>query len=446
MKVLYHAGMYDPAPVPSYWEATVDRDNQFGSPLVGNEACDIAIIGGGFTGLTAALHLARDHNLDVRVLDAGPMGWGASGRNGGFCCLPATKLSIRQMTRKYGMEETKKFWSSQMEGVELVRALAEEERIDFDRQGDGNLEVAHRAEAFDELKDYGEQIGKYFGISSTLYRREAFAEIGFDSTEQFGALKIDAGFALHPLKFSLGLARAAQRHGATLHPNSLVSHWDKADGFHVLQGGQGRLRARKVIVATNGFTREGLHKAFDRRMLPVISNILVTRPLTEDELAAQRWRTELPVVNTRNLLFYFRMLKDRRFLIGARGDWTGSPEDGAEMQAWLTRRVGEVFPAWRDVAVDYFWRGFVCMSQKMAPSLGRDDDDPSVLYGYAFHANGVNTAPWVGRKLADLAAGKDGVEASIPAVLRGHAPRFPLAGLRLWYLRAMMAYYRWRDD
>ncbi|WP_259782890.1 NAD(P)/FAD-dependent oxidoreductase [Aestuariispira ectoiniformans] len=446
MKVLYHAGMYNPAPVPSYWEATANRDVLLGNPLSGNDACDVAIIGGGFTGLSAALHLARDFNLDVRVLDGGPMGWGASGRNGGFCCLPATKLSIKQMIGKYGLEETRKFWASQLDGVDLVRSLAGDEGIDYDLQGDGNLEVAHRPSAFEDLREYGEQLKSLFGINSHLYRREEFAEIGFDSQEQFGALKIESGFALHPLKFSLGLAAAAQRHGATLYPNSLVTHWEKTDGRHVLRTEQGSLAANKVIVATNGFTREGMHRAFDKRMLPVISNILVTRPLSDDELAAQKWQTEMPVVNTRNLLFYFRMLKDRRFMIGARGDWTGAPEDAEKMKTWLTRRVGEVFPAWRNAEVDYFWRGFVCMTRKFSPSLGQDADDPSLFYGYAFHANGVNTAPWVGMKLAEMVAGKDGVEATIPAVLRGHAPRFPFAGLRLWYLRASAAYYRWQDD
>lgn len=446
MKVLYHDKMFEPVPVDSYWEATAGDRDGLGQPLSGKQSCDIAIIGGGFTGLSAALRLAKEYGADVRVLDAGPMGWGASGRNGGFCCLPATKLSVEQMIRKYGMEETKRFWASQLEGVELVRSFADDEGIDYDRQGDGNLEVAHRPSAFDGLRDYGDQLARLFGIENTVYSREEFAEIGFDSREQFGALHVKAGFALHPLKLSLGLARAAQRHGAVLHPNSMVTAWEKRDGRHSLRTAEGELIAGKVIMATNGFTREGMHKAFDRRLLPVISNILVTRPLTEAELAAQRWQTETPVVNTRNLLFYFRMLKDRRFMIGARGDWTGSPGDGARMRTWLTRRVGEVFPAWSGVEVDYFWRGFVCMSRKLAPSLGQDRDDPSLFYGYAFHANGVNTAPWVGYLLADLAAGKEGADAKIPVVLRGHAPRFPFAELRLWYLRAMAAYYRWQDD
>jgi glycine/D-amino acid oxidase-like deaminating enzyme len=201
-----------------------------------------------------------------------------------------------------------------------------------------------------------------------------------------------------------------------------------------------------VVVATNGFTTDGLHPALDGRMLPAISNIVVTRPLTDDEIAAQRYGTLTPVLNTRRLLFYYRLLPDRRFLFGARGDMTGSPADGRRMRAWLERRLGEVFPGWRGVGTEHFWRGLVCLTRKLTPSVGRIEDDPSVVCGFGYHANGVNTAPWTGRLLARLVAGKADLEADVPAVMRGLPARFPLPALRLWYLRAGYALYRMKDD
>ena len=446
LRTLYHPAMYDPAPVPSYWEATAPADDPAWAPLEGDAECDVAVIGGGYTGLSAALHLARDHGVDVRVLDAGSrIGWGASGRNGGFCCMGATKMSIAQMTRRYGLDETKRYYASQAEGVEFTRSLIADNNIECDARGDGLMEVAHRPRAFGELKEYGETLGKLFGIETSVYSAGEFREIGHDSAEQFGAIKVSPSFVLHPLKFAQGLARAASAAGATLHPGSLVTRWLREGGQHLLTTERGTLRAKRIIVAANGFLRERLHRDFDGRILPVISNIVTTRPLTDDELAAQSWKTDCPLINSRKLLFYYAMLPGNRLMLGARGDLTGGPADGDRMRAWMTRRIGEVFPAWRDVEIDHFWRGFVCISQRLAPSAGQLPDDPSVFYGFGYHANGVNTAPWTGMKIAAMVAGKTS-EADLPAVIRGLPSRFPFPALRLKYLAAAYRWYAFKDD
>jgi glycine/D-amino acid oxidase-like deaminating enzyme len=443
---LYHPSIQDTTiPAPSYWEETAGSLRGDWPALEGDQTCDVAIIGGGFTGLSAALHLARDHGIDARVLEAGPIAWGASGRNGGFCLIGATKLSIGAMVRQYGLEETQRFYAAQQEGVDLVRDLCETEGIECDRCGDGTFAVAHAPGRFDELREEADDLTRLFGVPTRLWSREAFREIGHDGTEQYGALHIGKGFALHPLKLALGMAAAADRHGATLHGHSGVLDWTRDGASHVLHTAGGRLRARRVIVATNGYWRDGLHGSFDGRTLPALSNIIVTQPLSDEELARQSYRTETPIHNTRALLFYYRLLPDRRFLFGARGDTTGHPADGERMRAWMTRRLGEVFPGWSDVPITHFWRGLVCVTRRLAPSIGRLDDDPSVWYGFGYHANGVNTAPWTGMRLARAVAGEIDATAVAPAVMRGLPARFPLPALRLWALRGAYLYYRFQD-
>lgn len=441
----YHPSMYDASrPVGSWWEddAPLLPIGVDAGPAA-DASCDVAIIGGGYTGLSCALHLARDHKVDVRVLESGTLGWGASGRNGGFCTFPPSHTSFEGLIKNFGLEDARRFIDSQRDAVSLVRSLAESEGIDIQPQGDSTMIVAHAPNRWAGLQSEAKAMER-LGIPHELHRAGAFAERFYDSAEQFGGLQVKVGFGLHPLRFARGLAAAAARHGAKLHAHSKVLGWTKQDGQHLLATSGGTIRAKRVVVATNGFLEDKLLPSLANQIMPVISNIIVTRPLTDSELRSQRWQTEIPCSNTRELLFYYRLLPDKRFLFGARGDTTGKPEDAAVMRAGMERRLGEVFPGWRDVETTHYWRGFVCMTRSSFPTIGQTEEDSTVWYGLGYHGNGVSAAPWTGQTLARLIAGAQTL-ASVPVQLTTRPAPIPFPQLKRWYLKLALAYYRFAD-
>ena len=144
MKQLYDKAIYDfNTPIKSYWEDVSHFDQSRFPKLVGDHSCDVCVIGGGFTGISTAYHIAKKYGGDVRLLEAGHFGFASSGRNAGFCCLPSTKLSINQLIKRYGMDETKKFFASQIEGVDLLASLIADNNIECEKIGTGNLDVVH---------------------------------------------------------------------------------------------------------------------------------------------------------------------------------------------------------------------------------------------------------------------------------------------------------------
>lgn len=423
---------------PSWWEASASvRD---APPVTGDVDTEVAIIGGGYVGLSAALHLARDHGISATVLEAGPIGWGASGRNGGFVGYPWVKKSPEDLIKAYGEAETRRVFDCMQEGPRLVRELLATEAIDADPQGDAIYEVAHTPKIAPELKEAAEFYHRVLGVPAFYLDRYAFAEIGHGGTEQFGAFGIRDLFGIHPLKFVAGLREAAERRGARLHGGSRVVGWEKIGAVHHLRTAGGTVRARTVLLATNGYTPDDLDPRFANRTLPALSNIIVTRPLTEDERAAEGWKTDCPVSNARNLLFYYRMLPDGRFLFGGRGGTAGSPLEDMRMKSYLTRRLGEVFPAWKGVVIDHFWNGLVCLTGRLTPALGRLDDDPSIHYAFGWHGNGVSAAPWAGRRMAEMIAGRSTVE-DLPVPFRGLPPNLLHPWIRRMGLKAAYLWY-----
>ena len=171
--------------------------------------------------------------------------------------------------------------------------------------------------------------------------------------------------------------------------------------------------------------------------------------MSDDELRAQGWHTESPLINSSHMFFYYRLLSDRRLMLGGRANHVGDPESAEKTYAALKQSIGKMWPQFKHIEYTHQWRGLVCFALSFRPSIGRMPEDKSVYFGYGYHGNGVNTATWSGREIARWLAGKESgdrfLPKHLPAIIRGRPPRFPMAFLRRQYLRAGLAAYRLRD-
>jgi glycine/D-amino acid oxidase-like deaminating enzyme len=444
---LYPATAYDfLRPVDSHWEATAPPLGQSLAPLRGALTADAAVIGAGYTGLHAAYRLAKTHGMQVVVLEAGTPGWGASGRNGGFCCLGSAKLSYAAMLRKHGHAATREFFDAQVDSVSFVDDFINAHAIDAERSGNGEFQLAHRPWAMDELKDEHDLLAAAFGFRCELLKREELADRGVGGAEFYGGLWSPVGFGIHPLRYLRGLAGAALDAGAVVYSHSEVNSWRRVGGEHLLSTDTGEVRAKRVLLATNAYADESVPRWIGGRFLPALSGVLITRPLTVDERATQRWTTYEIAYDARNLVHYFRLLPDGRFLFGGRGGTDLSAVGLARAGRTLRAHFARMFPVFAQAESERSWSGLVCLSLRLVPFVGPIGQMEGAHAALAYHGNGVAFGSFAGRLIADVMAGVDGAARRIPRIAAGPLRRFPLPLLRRVYLKAAYSGYSLRDE
>ncbi|TYC52802.1 FAD-binding oxidoreductase [Rhodobacterales bacterium] len=428
--------------VGSYWEATVPAP-RIDRQLIGNALFDVAVIGAGFAGLSAALKLAQA-GVSVCVLESEHVGYGASGRNGGFCCLGGTKLDEQQLIRKYGLDEARLFVAYQVAGINLVQQRLESWGIDADRHSSGEIYLAHRPKDVPMLQSHARFLKENFGIKTTLLSKDELQAHGYGGPDFHGGLHMPYGFALNPMKYVQELAQQVRRQGGKIFGKTPVTGLSQNGDRWRLETEHGFVRARKVIVAGNGYAREDAPKWLYGRTLPVMSSVQVTRPLSDDELQAQGWTSDTMAADTRNLLHYFRLLPDRRFLFGTRG---GIYENTSALGAMNKHAIADfqtMFPAWRDVETEYSWHGRVCLARDLTPFVGEVPQFDGIYVAMAWHGSGIAMASISGEKVAAMLLGKLRAQ-DLPAPLVKPLRKFPFPVFRKLYLQGAYWYYDWQD-
>ncbi|MEI4232806.1 NAD(P)/FAD-dependent oxidoreductase [Roseovarius sp. D22-M7] len=429
MTRIYPAHAYGAGPrARCFWTDTVTAPDY--PAAAGAISCDVAIVGAGFTGLSAALHLA-EAGQDVRVFEARTPGWGASGRNGGFCCLGGSAAADGVLRKTHGEEARREYRRTEVAAARFARDLIARHGIEADLHSEGETLMAHIPRAARGLAARAARIKADYGITPQLIEGPELAQMGMKGPFH-AALTTPEGVALNPMKYTLGLAAAATRAGARIHAQSPVTAIRQGGGFQ-LETPQARITARRMIVATNGYSSDDLPDWMRARYLPTQSGVIVTRQMTDAELAAQGWTTRQMCYDDRFFLHYFRLMPDNRMLFGMRGGLFSSPRFDARMERTIRAHFDAMFPAWRDVETLHRWNGLLSLSPDLTPYAGPIPDMPGAFTGLSYHGNGVAMGSYAGALLADLAMDRT-PRHPYPLILRTPPRRWPLGRLR----RAML--------
>ena len=430
--------------LPSYWTATAGTPPEDDGPVPAPLDIGVAIIGGGYTGLSCAHALATRHGIRAVVLEANRPGWGCSGRNGGFARAAIGRYSYAEMIAKWGLPTARRWFGESLAAVDTVRQLARDTTIVCDLAETGHLKIAHRASRAAALSREAELLQRDFEYPAEFLPADRVRDEHIGGAEAYGALRFPDALAVHPLKLAWTLLDAARGAGARVHSASPVIEWTRAGATHVLRTPHGTVRAGKVVIATNGYTPEHLFPCLEGATLPVLSHIIVTRPMSPREKEASRFVTQHVLTDTRRLLYYWRRLPDDRILFGGRGLITESPANHARQRAFLLAELKRKLPALSEIEVEHDWWGWVCLTADFLPHVYHADGDATVHYALGYQGSGVAYGVHAGRLLAQRIAGEDGGP-GIPATSTP-LPRFPAASLRRIGQRAMYLWYRHLDN
>ncbi|MGB0894185.1 MAG: NAD(P)/FAD-dependent oxidoreductase [Parashewanella sp.] len=434
--------MYDPLindfpanqPLPnSYWHSQID----LGPPtktLTGTQTTNVAIIGGGYTGLLTAFYLATEFNIDCHVLEANQVGFGASGRNAGFVLKGSGRLGFAQMAKRWDIITAKGIYDEFTQAVLRVDELIATNNIECQRQEKGYLKVAHNVKAMQQLEGAAKFIQQHCGDNAEVVSKSELVTNYMNNKQACGALRLTDGFGVQPLKLLLGYKQMMQAAGVLLSEQSCVYECLEEAGKYRLQTDKGELIANKVIFAGNGYSPKQITPQIDKKFLPILSNIIVTEPLTAAQLLATGIQTRQVTMDTRILKYYYRLLPDNRLLFGGRGAVWGKNQADQKFSKRLKMALDNCFPALEKVRVDYNWTGWIAASFDDMPHVYEKN---GLGYSLGYCGAGLSFSAQAAYRLAQSIAGEALPELPL---YQQPLPAMPFAKARRW---GQWAYYHY---
>lgn len=405
------------------------------APLDSLLRVDVAVVGGGFTGLSAALALAK-RGASVAVLEAGRVGGQASGRNGGHCSNGVAH-DYSGLVARFGEAKARAMYRDFDAAVDSVEAIVREESIDCDFIRSGKLKLAAKPQHFAGLVRTYEALGREVDTGMELVERSRLS--GEIDSEQFhGGLLQKKSAQMHVGRFGVGLAEAAARHGARIYESATVTKLERLSGrAHRITCARGTVEASQVLLAT-GTSRPGPLAWFRRRLVPVGSFIVATAPLDAD-VARKLMPGRRNYVTTRIIGNYFRLTRDNRLIYGGRARFAlPGPGSDEKSGAILRRSLETVFPSLAGVQLDYCWGGLIDMTSDRLPRAGEHD---GLLYSMGYSGHGVQMSTHMGRVMADVIDGRSVASPWLELDWRAIPGNFGDP----WYLPFVGAYFRVQD-
>jgi len=385
----------------NYWLGTVAKPATGASgPLP--DKVDVAIVGGGFCGLSAARVLAQ-RGARVALLEAESLGWGASCRNGGMV-LTGMKLPVPTLIKRYGREAVQRMYAASLESIDLVERIVKEEGIDCNFSRCGHMEVACKQAHFDDYAAAAARIKSEFNHQLRIVPKNALqTEIG--SHIYFGGMVDETSASVNPARYVHGLADAAHRHGACLFDHTRVtsvsSQRNGTGGSFRVETTRGPLTAKEVLLASGAYTTSAT-PALRKKVIPIGSYIIATEILP-DSLAAEVSPRNRMIYDSKHFLYYYRLTPDNRMLFGGRAAFFPESESTVRESAELLRRgMIEVYPQLRDTKVEYVWGGTLDFAMDVMPHSGKID---GMHFAVGFAGHGVGASTWMGAKLAGVICG-----------------------------------------
>ncbi len=424
----------------SLWAATRKSNNS--RPVLNeNIHTDVAIIGGGFTGLAAALFLSKA-GKKVVVVEKERIGWGASGRNAGMLTT-GYKKSIFDLEGKLGTEKAKELMDMSADCVKLVKGIVDEYQINCSLQTDGGIRVAYKPSHFEALKKEHEHLLEKFQYETELVDSQNIQAEIYSPIYQYGGLIDRKSFAFHPLNYVIGLAEIAEKEGASIYEStevtSIIKKQNSVDRF-ILNTPNGEIKCTHIVIATNGYTSD-ITKRLKKSIMPIGSHIIATQPLP-DQLANQIIPNKRVISDTKNFLYYFRLTPDQRLLFGGRVNFKTSATQSEYEQIYsaLHDNMLSVFPDLKEMGIEYRWGGTTGFTFDFMPHIGETDDGMHFAIGYCGHGAAMSTL--LGKILAYKITGEERTETVLESLpLR----TIPLHGQRVKILNLLGYYYKIAD-